>query len=80
MRSSQYVLMGNWVLGSICVFITSSPTAVGLERVCKENVLEINGPINLFCIVACRNINREKQEDLFKYKEQNTLNHKQGYS
>jgi len=28
---------------------------------CKENLLEINGPINLFCIVACRNMNRKKK-------------------
>jgi len=56
------MLMGNWVLGSVFVFITSTATALGLERVVKENLLEINGPINLSCIVACRNIKRKKRK------------------
>jgi hypothetical protein len=55
--------LGSWQ--QLC-FHDINNNCCGFREGCKENLLEINGPINLLCIVACRNINR-KNRKIYSY-------------
>jgi len=61
--------LGSWQ--PLC-FHNINTNCCGFGKGCKENLLGINGPINLFCIVACRNINR-KNRKIYSYAKNITL-------